>query len=158
MAAYHAGMVEEILTRSMFFFGTLMDADVMSTVIGRLPPLNEREAAFLRGFRRVYVAGRPYPMLVPHAAGRVEGLLVSGLTDREYERLGFYEGWEYVTAPVTVRTLAGRSVDTEMFTCSDGVLSDDRDWKLDLWQRKYKTETMATAKDAMARFARIHGG
>ena len=157
MPAYHAAMAEDIPTRSMFFFGTLMDADILAVVVGRLPLPREREVAFLRGYRRVYVAGRPYPMLIPHGAGRVEGLLVSGLSDREYERLGFYEGWEYVTAPVTVRTLAGRAVETEMFTCSDGVLSDDRDWKLDLWLRKYKAETMATATEAMARFSRIHG-
>ncbi len=150
-------MAEDDPTRSMFFFGTLMDADVLAVVVGRLPAAKDREAAFLRGWRRVFVAGRPYPMLIPLAAGRVEGLLVSGLSDREYERLGFYEGWEYVTAPVTVRTLAGRVVATEMFTCSDGILSDNRDWGLDLWQRKHKAAALAAAAETMARFARVSG-
>ena len=141
----------------MFFFGTLMDAEVLTTVLGRLPPIQDREAAFVRGWRRVFVAGRTYPMLVPLATGRVEGLLVSGLSDREYERLSFYEGWEYVTAPVSVRTLSGRAVETEMFTCPDGNLADNRDWKQDLWQRKHKADTLALAKEIMARFARISG-
>ena len=150
-------MVEEVPTRSMFFFGTLMDKDVLAIVLGRIPAAQDREAAFLRGWRRVLVAGRPYPMLVPQSGGRVEGVLVNGLSERECERLGFYEGWEYVTAPVTVRTLAGRVVETEMFTCSDGVLADNRDWGLDLWQRKHKPAALVAAIETMARFNRVSG-
>ena len=151
-------MAEDVPTRSMFFFGTLMDADVLAAVLGRLPATQDREAAFARGWRRVFVASRPYPMLIPQSGGRVEGLLVSGLSEREYERLGFYEGWEYVTAPVSVRTLAGRAVETEMFTCSDGILSDNRDWRLDVWQRKHKPAALVAAAEIMARFARVAGG
>lgn len=150
-------MAEDIPTRCMFFFGTLMDADILAIVVGRLPAPQDREVAFVRGWRRVFVAGRPYPMLVPHTGGRVEGLLVSGLSDRECERLAFYEGWEYVTAPVTVRTLSGRNVETEMFTCPPGILADERDWKLDFWQRKHKPETLISAREIMARYTRVSG-
>ncbi|RAU20679.1 gamma-glutamylcyclotransferase [Paramagnetospirillum kuznetsovii] len=148
-------MTDDIQTRSMFFFGTLMDVEMLSAVLGRTPAAAEREAAFLRGMRRVYVANRPYPMLIPQAGGRVEGLLVHGLGDRDIERLGYYEGWEYVPEPVTVRTLAGREVATEMFTASSGVLPDSRDWKLDLWQRKHKPEALPKAVAAMAKLGRF---
>ncbi len=148
-------MTDDLHTRNMFFFGTLMDPDVLSAVLGRLPAAAQREAAFLRGMRRVLVAGRPYPMLIPQPAGRVEGVLVSGLSDRDIERLAYYEGWEYVSEPVTVRTLAGRSVETEMFTASSGVLPENRDWRLDLWQRKHKAGALAQAAAAMAKFGRF---
>lgn len=151
-------MVDEVFTRSMFFFGTLMDVDILTTVLGRVPAASDREVAFVRGWRRVFVAGRPYPMLIPQAGGRVEGLLVSGLGDRDCGRLAFYEGWEYVTAPVSIRTLSGRSVETEMFTCPVGVLSESRDWRLDLWQRKHKSIALTAAVETMARFARVSGG
>ncbi|MDO8608171.1 MAG: gamma-glutamylcyclotransferase family protein [Phaeospirillum sp.] len=150
-------MIEDVPTRSMFFFGSLMDGEVLATVLGRVPAAKDRDVAYVRGWRRVFVAGRPYPMLIPLAGGRVEGLLVSGLGEREYDRLGFYEGWEYVTAPVQVRTLSGRTVETEMFTCPPGVLSENRDWKLDFWQRKHKAEALAAAVETMARFVRVSG-
>jgi len=150
-------MDDDIPTRTMFFFGTLMDMDLLAAVIGRLPAAAAREAAFLRGWRRVFVAGRTYPMLIPQPAGRVEGLLVGGLDERDCERLSFYEGWEYVTAPVTVRTLAGREVATAMFTCSDGVLADNRDWSLELWRRKHKPAALVAVAETMARFARVSG-
>ncbi|OAN51269.1 hypothetical protein A6A04_16595 [Paramagnetospirillum marisnigri] len=140
----------------MFFFGTLMDLDLLALVLGRRPDTAQREVAFLRGQRRVFVAGKPYPMLVPQQGGRVEGLLVNGLSDADVERLAYYEGWEYVTDPVTVRTLAGREVATEMFTASSGVLPDStRDWKLDLWQRKYKPEALVQVAQTMARYGRF---
>jgi hypothetical protein len=151
-------MTEDIPTKSMFFFGTLMDADILAIILGRTPPAAEREPAFLRGWRRVYVAGRTYPMLVDHPGGRVEGLLVHGLSERDCTRLSYYEGWEYVTEPVTVRTLSGKTVETEMFTCSSGILADSRDWKLDVWQRKHKPAAATAAADAMTRFARVSGG
>ena len=88
-------------------------------------------------------------------AGCYDGLLVGGLDERDCERLSFYEGWEYVTAPVTVRTLAGREVATAMFTCSDGVLADDRDWSLELWRRKHKPAALLAVAETMARFARL---
>jgi hypothetical protein len=149
------GMVDDLHTRNMFFFGTLMDVDMLSMVLGRIPASADREAAFLRGLRRVFIVNRPYPMLVQQTGGRVEGLLVSGLGERDMERLAYYEGWEYVTEPVTVRTLAGRSVETEMFSASSGVLPELRDWKLDFWQRKHKPEALVQASETMARLGRF---
>jgi hypothetical protein len=145
-------MADELHTRSMFFFGTLMDGGVLAAVLGRVSARSQHEPAFLRGWRRVFVAGRPYPMLIQQAGGRVEGVLADGLSDRDVERLAYYEGWEYVSEPVTVRTLAGREVATEMFTASAGVLPDSHDWKLDVWQRKHKTAALAQAVAAMAKF------
>ncbi len=151
-------MTDDIPTKSMFFFGTLMDADILAIILGRSLPASGREAAFLRGWRRVHVAGRPYPMLVSHPGGRVEGLLVHGLGERDCARLSYYEGWEYVTEPVTVRTLSGKTLATEMFTCSSGILADTHDWKPDVWQRKHKPAATAAAMEAMARFSRVSGG
>ncbi|CAA7615457.1 gamma-glutamylcyclotransferase family protein [Magnetospirillum sp. SS-4] len=148
-------MTDDIPTTTMFFFGTLMDPDILAIILGRSPQKAECEAAFLRGRRRVHVAGRPYPMLVEHAGGRVEGVLVHGLGDRDRARLAYYEGWEYVTEPVTVRTLSGKTVATEMFTCSSGILPDTHDWRLDVWQRKHKPAAVTAATETMTRFARV---
>ncbi len=150
-------MTEDLHTKSMFFFGTLMDADILAAILERSPAAAEREVAYLRGFRRVFVAGRPYPMLIEQTGGRVEGVLVHGLSERDCARLGYYEGWEYVTAPVTIRTLSGKTIETEMFTCSSGVLAENRDWRLDIWQRKHKPAALTAASEAMARFARVSG-
>jgi len=63
----------------LFFFGTLLDRELREAVLGRAPPAGAVEPAVACGFRRVAVAGRPYPMLVAAAAGRVDEATIARL-------------------------------------------------------------------------------
>ncbi|TAN47303.1 MAG: gamma-glutamylcyclotransferase, partial [Rhodospirillales bacterium] len=80
------------MTNRLFFYGTLMDDDVRKAIVGR--PVDVA-AASLQGYRRVPVAGRTYPMLVPCQGQCIEGLLADGIDARELKRLIRYEGPEY---------------------------------------------------------------
>jgi len=126
------------MTMPMFFFGTLMDADVLALVLGHSLETVRIEPASVRGVRRVHVAGRSYPMLRPHPGGRVEGHLVGGLTVQDRARLAYYEGWEYDVGPVDVADAAGRTVRAEMYVCPPHIQSDARVWRLDRWQCVHK--------------------
>ena len=55
-----------------FFFGTLMDREVLATVLDRAVAGDELRRAWLHGYRRVRAANVSYPILVP-AAGLVVG-------------------------------------------------------------------------------------
>jgi len=136
----------------MFFFGTLMDPDVLALVLGH--PLGgvRIEPASVRGVRRVHVAGRSYPMLCPHPGGRVEGHLVGGLTALDRARLAYYEGWEYDVGSVTVTDAAGRTVRAQMYVCPPQIEADDRVWRLDRWQSVHKGGYLPRLRLLMAGF------
>lgn len=132
---------------NLFFYGTLMDAEVREIVCGQ--PLDSVEPALVQGFRRVFVAGRHYPMLLPHASGWVEGTLVTGLDAETVHRLQVYEGWEYDLHPVKVRTHAGQSVLAHIFLCPQGIAADRREWRLEDWQRRHKRAFLPKARQLM---------
>jgi len=136
----------------MFFFGTLMDPEVLSLVLGH--PLDDltRTPARIRNQRRVHVAGRSYPMLVPHPGGEVTGHLVTGLTPADRARLAYYEGWEYQVGPVTVIPPSGQSVQAELYTCPPEIRPDRRPWRLDHWQRIHKAGYLPRLRQLMASF------
>jgi len=122
----------------MFFFGTLMDSDVLALVLGHALDTVRIEPAFVRGVRRVHVAGRSYPMLRPHPGGRVEGHLVGGLSADDLARLAYYEGWEYDVGTIAVIDAAGRTVIAGFYVCPPHIQADARVWRLDRWQSVHK--------------------
>jgi len=136
----------------MFFFGTLMDPDVLSLVLGH--PLDRLNITpgWVRGRQRFHVAGRAYPMLVPHPGGRVEGHLVGGLDPLDRARLRYYEGWEYEVGPIEVTDPSGQAVMAEMYVCSPDIEADRRPWRLDLWQSVHKAGTLPRLRRLMAGF------
>ncbi len=133
----------------LFVFGTLMDPDVREIVMGKAWPPEAIEPAVAQGFRRVFVAGRHYPMLLAHASGWVDGTLVSGLDQQTLHRLQVYEGWEYSLRPIRVRTGAGRVVMAHVFLCPPHISADKREWRLDLWQRRHKRPFLRKAEALM---------
>ncbi len=135
----------------LFFFGTLMDPEVRAIVMGRQLPADAVEPAVVQGFRRVFVAGRHYPMLLAHASGWVDGTLVSGLDAETVHRLQVYEGWEYTLTPLRVRTASGQTVLAQVFMCPPHVAADRRPWKLTEWQRRHKRGFLPRAELLMRR-------
>jgi hypothetical protein len=136
----------------MFFFGTLMDPDVLALVLDH--PLDRLTIApaTVRGHLRLHVAGRSYPMLVPHPGGRVAGHLVGGLDHDDRARLAYYEGWEYDVGPIAVTGPDGRTVTAEMYVCPPEVAADRRPWRLDRWQSVHKAGYLPRLRRLMAGF------
>lgn len=132
---------------NLFFFGTLMDGEVREIVCGKA--LDTVEPAIAQGFRRVFVAGRHYPMLLAHASGWVEGSLVTGLDAETVHRLQVYEGWEYSLQPIKVRTQAGPSVMAHVFLCPPGIKPDKRAWRFAEWERRHKRKFLPRARQLM---------
>jgi gamma-glutamylcyclotransferase (GGCT)/AIG2-like uncharacterized protein YtfP len=127
----------------LFFYGTLMDSEVRERVLGRDVPHSAITLAEVAGFRRVFVAGRTYPMLVPHAGCTVDGLVVDGLTEDELRRLVRYEGPEYQLLPLPVATAAGPQT-ALVFLCLPSVRSERREWRFDQWRLRYKSDFLKT--------------
>lgn len=121
-----------------FFYGTLLDRDVMALVIGRRLPPAAFAPAILSGYARQRVKGASYPIAVRDQRETIRGSVVGGFSARDVARLSAYEGPRYRIVSLKVRekgtlsTVAVFAPLEERFQPTDGV------WSLPLWQRRYK--------------------
>jgi len=122
----------------LFVYGTLMDADVLNRVVGRPVPPGRIGAAFVDGYRRVYVKGSYFPILIAAEGATVEGRLITGLGAQAVTRLTRFEGRQFHLQRLTVRLAKGRTADAECFMPTAGVPATDDDWDPEIWRRRHK--------------------
>ncbi len=129
-----------------FFYGTLIDADVRRAVLGLYAP-RRVEPATLRGWRRLPVRGRTYPVIVADPAASVDGVLVRGLNVAARRRLERYEDAElYDMAELDVlpdgRT---RPVGALAFVAkATGFHPGSGSWEIADWRRRHKRRFLLT--------------
>lgn len=128
---------------SFFFYGTLMDPEIVRAVIGRpLSGLSPRVAR-LEGYKRVYVAAATYPALIADSDTSLEGIVVSRISPIEISRITRYEGADYQARLTTVQTLDGQSVEAQVFFPKAAIRTTNRPWVLDEWRRRDKKRFLA---------------
>lgn len=121
-----------------FFYGTLLDPDVMTLVIGRRLPPSAFEHAVLPRHARRRGKGVAYPVVVRDPAGRVPGVVVGGLTSRDVARLAAYEGSGYRIAQLRVR-VAGELERVSVFEPIVTRLQPSRfPWSYAQWKARHK--------------------
>jgi gamma-glutamylcyclotransferase (GGCT)/AIG2-like uncharacterized protein YtfP len=136
----------------LFVYGTLLDADVRMLVLGRPLDAAQLQPAGLKHMRRVYIAGRLYPMIVPRRGAAVDGLLLTSLTDEDYTRLDAFEGADYGRERQNVWPLAEDGSEGEPLlawlyrTRGVGPRPSPREWRLDDWRRREKPVFLRAAK------------
>ena len=129
-----------------FFYGTLLDADVRSWVLGAWIERRTLRRAVLPRHRRVFLRGRTYPVVVPARGHDVPGLLALGLDRRAAANLAAFESDEYVAADRPVRLADGAVLGARVFIAGRLARPTGRDWDVATWQSLHK-----------AGFAREHG-
>jgi hypothetical protein len=129
---------EEIRMMRFFFYGTLLDPDVMALVIGRRLPPSAFVPAILPGHSRRRAKGATYPVVVRDVADRVQGVVVGGLTSRDVARLAAYEGPGYRIARLKVR-VGGELVTVSVFEPIVARLQPSTSpWDYALWKGRHK--------------------
>lgn len=131
------------VTAPFFFYGVLMDRDVLRLVTRRPVPAAACRAAAIDGFSRVYRDGASYPILIPADGACVEGILVSGLGDAEEGRLRAFEGDEYDLVTVPVRKGRGGAVEARVFMPRSGVPASSLPWMPEHWRRHHRARYLA---------------
>ena len=121
-----------------FFFGTLMDREVLEIVLDRRVAENELAPAWLSGYRRVRTAKRPYPMLKPDPSGVTEGVLLQEASSRDEMRIRHFEDEEYVDRPAAVRLASGQEVEARVFFALAGLGETDEPWDPGSWACRHK--------------------
>jgi hypothetical protein len=133
-----------------FFYGTLLDHDVMALVIGRRLPPSAFMPATLKGHVRRRAKGVSYPILVREPGGEVEGVVVGGLTRRDVERLSAYEGPRYRIAPLKVRVDGSLKMVSVFEPVEHRFQPVDGAWNLALWQGRHKRPFIGRLRRALA--------
>jgi len=123
-----------------FFYGTLLDPDVRRQVLGRAAGALPVEDAVLTGYRRVYVRGKTYPVVVPDPASAVEGCLMRGLDRRAAERLIAFETDEYDLVERTVMTASGKTIRCRVFVAGRRAAPSVQPWDYVTWRRRHRSE------------------
>lgn len=121
-----------------FFYGTLLDRDVASLVLGRRLPPQAYEQAVLPGHERRRVRGASYPIVVRAPKSRVAGAVVKGLSGRDVARLAAYEGPRYRVAPLKVKIRGEISLVSVFAPLEERFEPTGGRWELLSWQRHQK--------------------
>jgi hypothetical protein len=137
-----------------FFFGTLMDDEVLAVVLGREPRGLRTEPASLSGFRRLTVKGESYPTLRPDPEAGFRGLLVWDLSAHEVARVAFYEGEEYRLRDLSVTRADGTAQRALAFAADQG-LATEGEWEPTRWRDTERPWLLAAARAFMAHFGTL---
>lgn len=136
----------------LFFFGTLMDADVLSRVIGRPVAQDALRPGWLGGARRVRGLWVTYPVLVPAPHGRVEGRLWRDADRRDIHRVNHFESGEYRADLRTVTDARKRAYQAWLFAGLDRatMAPGTEPWSLEAWRGAHKEAFLAECDRWMA--------
>jgi Gamma-glutamyl cyclotransferase, AIG2-like len=133
-----------------FFYGTLLDRDVISLVLGRRVPPQAYVPAALPGHARKRVKGASYPIVVRDPKAEVSGAIVGGLSLRDVDRLAAYEGPRYRIAPLKVRTGGAMTTVSVFEPREERFQQTSGEWDLVAWQRRFKRAFLARVRPALS--------
>ncbi|MCW5699375.1 MAG: gamma-glutamylcyclotransferase [Rhodospirillales bacterium] len=120
-----------------FFYGTLIDNDILAAVAGPRAALASQRPATVDGYRRLIRKGAVYPILRRAPGMSVAGIVVFGLNPAEMTRLVSFEGPEYELRPLTVM-MDGNRHQTMTFLPKPWVPASTKEWRLETWRRLHK--------------------
>lgn len=153
-----------------FFFGTLMDRDVLDAVVGQAsagqlaigqPAMGQRTAvhghrpAWLDGFRRVTVARETFPMVLPAPGHRLEGVVVEGLSAADIDRILFFESIEYAPRTIDVALADDSRLPARCFLTNDGVEHSGEAWDYGQWLNAHKADCLRETRLWMALYGHV---
>lgn len=138
-----------------FFFGTLMDRDVLELVLDRPVAHGALAPARLSGYRRVRILRDSFPILVEDAAAAVDGYVFTTASADEDARILYFEDYDYDLAPCLPTLHDGRVVEATYCGAEDGVLGSDELWDLERWAARHKPGFLELSRIYMSFYGRL---
>lgn len=138
---------------TIFFYGSLRDRTLLDVVLGRAVDPGRIVPARAPGFVPRRVAGEAYPVLSPEPGRVAEGVVVSGLSPADYERLQFYEEAEYRLTPIAVETATG-PIETVYFGGTAKPVTLDAEWRFEVWRHAHQPVAVEIAREYMHHYGR----
>ena len=139
----------------LFCFGSLMDWDVLTIVLGYSPKELSMVPAQLPGHRVAKLPHESYPMLVADESRRAPGQLLIGLTESQLDRIIFFEGEEYQLSPCVVTLDTGDQQNALFF--SEGIMPTPQmtDWDFHQWRNVHKDYLLRQSAAYMAYYGKM---
>lgn len=138
----------------LFFFGSLMDPDLVRLVLDReIADVTFTPAALL-GYERLRAKNESFPIIMPTPGGRVEGMLVGGLTADDVLRIRWYESDDYALQPCLVG-IGDRRHEAHVFLATETLEAEDIAWDFAHWAATEKPMCIALATEIMAQYGQI---
>ena len=122
-----------------FFYGTLMDCELLSLVLRR--PVEQRtlKPALLRGYRRSALQGLRYPAILREPNASVTGVILDRVREVDCDRLRCYEGADYVLQRGVAELPEGLPQSVLYFEPRPGAfVATGKPWSLALWRLRVK--------------------
>jgi hypothetical protein len=132
-----------------FFFGTLMDRDVLATVLDRPIAREEMASAWLHDHRRVRAAQASYPLLVPSPGVVVSGMVFRPRHAGDDVRIRHFEGEEYAARWLNVHLACGRRRAARVFFGVEALQPTEEPWDLAAWTRAHKAAFLEQCREWM---------
>jgi len=143
---------------NFFFFGTLMDLDVLEVVLDSNPSTLSMSPASLKGYA-VYEIEHSFefiPVVAESPNDIAEGIFIRGLTDVDVERVSFFEDTEYQASSLNISLEDGTETDALVWLGTIFVPRREQRWMLERWQRDHKPLFMAQTRSWMSHYGK-HG-
>jgi Gamma-glutamyl cyclotransferase, AIG2-like len=132
-----------------FFFGTLMDREVLATVLDRPIAADELSRAWLHGYQRVRAANTSYPILVPAPGVVVGGVVFQPKDDRDDVRIRHFEDGEYAERWLSVHLAGGGRLASRVFFALEVLEATDEAWDLAAWASAHKAAFLDQCREWM---------
>lgn len=132
-----------------FFYGTLIDEDVLASVIGRRTALSQRAAATLPDHVRMRRRGGTYPVIVRRPGGCVDGVVVCNLRDPDVRRLAAFEGTAYRLDRVCVFGANGKAAQAHVFRPVSETIASSTPWSFSTWRAQSRRSFLARTRMRM---------
>jgi hypothetical protein len=128
---------------AFFFYGTLMDRDMLSAVLERRVWPRSLVPAVLRGHRRKGVRGANYPVVLRQRRASVDGVIFDGVGTVEPARVSTYEGDRYELVQALAELPRRRCVRVFIFAPRLGAyVVSNRRWTFAGWRLRHKRSAM----------------
>ncbi|MEO1016840.1 MAG: gamma-glutamylcyclotransferase family protein [Pseudomonadota bacterium] len=128
----------------LFFYGTLMDPDVLDLVLGHSSGLREQSPGRLLGYRRVYVRGEIYPTLIEAGPeDTVIGTIYWPRSADDIAKLNTFEGSDYFATQLDVMNPVGDHIVAWVYRSGADIRPTQEDWALSEWRELHKARFLA---------------
>jgi hypothetical protein len=139
----------ELSSHTFFFYGSLMDRDLLEAVIGRETSNLAFQAGWLPGYAAETAAGYTFPALVEKKSARVDGVVIRGLTAPDVDRIAFFEDTtEYAPVVLDIAT-AHADVAAQVYVGTPNLKTTGECWSFEDWQRDHKALLVAITRRIM---------
>ncbi len=136
-------------SHTFFFYGSLMDRELLAAVIGRDTSGLTFVAGWLPGYVAETAAGYTFPALAEKRSGRVDGIITGGLKHADVDRIAYFEDTtEYAPVVLDIST-ARADIAAQVYVGTTNLKTTGERWSFEAWQRDHKRLLVAITERIM---------